>query len=184
MFVMFATVAVLVAFGVHFYFYRRLVVGPNLPAPWRRRVTVAIILLGAGLPLALILPRLLPVGVTRIVLLGDSLPDVDVLDLCRAVRGLDGCVADALPMIVVTNGEGLDRAAGSAAGVSDWFVEPFSTIYARTRIRTWDLCGTTPTKQPGDSVFSDVSFISPSCWSCFQSTIASAGLCLFIVKPH
>jgi phosphoribosyl 1,2-cyclic phosphodiesterase/CheY-like chemotaxis protein len=72
-----------------------------------------------------------------VVLVSDTLPGVGVLDLCRAVRGLDGCAANDMPLIVVSNGGDLDRAAGAAAGVSDWLVAPFSTVYARTRLRTW-----------------------------------------------
>jgi phosphoribosyl 1,2-cyclic phosphodiesterase/CheY-like chemotaxis protein len=72
-----------------------------------------------------------------VVFLGHPLPDFKVLDLCRAVRGLNGCGGHGVAVVVASDGHDLDRAAGIEAGVTDWFVAPFSTIYARTRLRTW-----------------------------------------------
>ena len=72
-----------------------------------------------------------------LMLLGNDLPGTDILDLSQAVRALDGGIADALPLIVVSNGTDVDRTAGTDAGITDWFVTPFSVVYARTRLRTW-----------------------------------------------
>lgn len=72
-----------------------------------------------------------------LLLLGDDLPDADILHLSQAIRELEGCTADALPLIGVLDNADLDRAAGTDAGITDWFVTPFSIVYARTRLRTW-----------------------------------------------
>ena len=42
-------------------------------------------------------------------------------------------------VIVAADESETDRAAGAQAGVTDWLVAPFSTFYARTRIRAWAL---------------------------------------------
>ena len=72
-----------------------------------------------------------------LLLLGDDPPDFDILELCRRIRGLDGGSFKALPLLVVSDNPDFDRSEGSEAGISDWFVNPFSTVYARTRLRTW-----------------------------------------------
>lgn len=40
-----------------------------------------------------------------------------------------------MPVIVVAAQD--DNAAGADAGVTDWLVEPFSSVYARARVRAW-----------------------------------------------
>jgi hypothetical protein len=66
-FALFFTFMLLLVTGVHWYFWRRLVVGPALPAPWRLVAGVAIIVAAASLPLAMILSRALPQEVARVV---------------------------------------------------------------------------------------------------------------------
>ena len=66
-FAIFFTFMLLLVTGVHFYFWRRLVVGPALPPPWRTVAGVAIVALAASLPLAMFLSRALPQEVARIV---------------------------------------------------------------------------------------------------------------------
>jgi phosphoribosyl 1,2-cyclic phosphodiesterase/CheY-like chemotaxis protein len=72
-----------------------------------------------------------------LLLLGDDPPDVDLLELCRRIRSMSSAPAETLPLIVVSDDPDLDRTAGVAAGITDWFVKPFSIVYARTRLRTW-----------------------------------------------
>lgn len=75
-----------------------------------------------------------------LVLLGRHLGGADGLALCRALRKHASAHAAALPIVMVaaTSAEA-DRPAGADAGVTDWLVPPFSTLYARTRIRAWAL---------------------------------------------
>jgi phosphoribosyl 1,2-cyclic phosphodiesterase/DNA-binding response OmpR family regulator len=71
-----------------------------------------------------------------LLLLGRRLGGRDGLELCRAARAQ----APELPIVMVASAEReADRAAGAAAGVTDWLVAPFSTVYARTRIGAWAL---------------------------------------------
>lgn len=74
-------------------------------------------------------------GSPSLIILGEHLPTISTLELCRQIRGIG--MADTLdvPIIIVAQHEDLD--AGAAAGVSDWLVQPFSSTYARTRIRAW-----------------------------------------------
>jgi phosphoribosyl 1,2-cyclic phosphodiesterase len=55
----------------------------------------------------------------------------DPLALCAKIRAQ---YVD-IPIIVVADAE--DREAGARAGVTDWLLLPFSSAYARTRIRAW-----------------------------------------------
>ncbi len=62
----------------------------------------------------------------------------DGLEVCRALRRGAGAYGEDVPVVIVAPREDpADRAAGAAAGVSDWLVQPFSSIYARTRMRAW-----------------------------------------------
>jgi CheY-like chemotaxis protein len=73
-----------------------------------------------------------------LLLLGRRLGGRDGLELCRGLRKDAG--GSDLPIVIVADGEAeADRAAGAEAGVTDWLVAPFSTLYARTRIRAWAL---------------------------------------------
>jgi GAF domain-containing protein len=59
---------------------------------------------------------------------------VDGLQACRAIRHL---ASDQVPVIMIATET--DVAAGAAAGVTDWLVNPFTESYARTKIRAWVL---------------------------------------------
>ncbi len=75
-----------------------------------------------------------------VLLLGRRIGGGDGLEVCRELRKTAGAQAADLSIVVVAATEAeVDRAAGSAAGVTDWLVAPFSTLYARTRIRAWAL---------------------------------------------
>ena len=55
------------------------------------------------------------------------------LELCAKIRSLHA--AADVPIIIVTDAP--EMHPGAAAGVTDWLIWPFSTAYARTRIRAW-----------------------------------------------
>lgn len=57
----------------------------------------------------------------------------DPLELCTKIRRLKA--TRDVPIIVVADVE--DCQGGIAAGVTDWLVRPFSSAYARTRLRAW-----------------------------------------------
>jgi phosphoribosyl 1,2-cyclic phosphodiesterase/DNA-binding response OmpR family regulator len=74
-----------------------------------------------------------------VLLLGRRIGGRDGLEVCRTLRAGPAGGA-ALPIVIVATDEAeTDRAAGAQAGVTDWLVAPFSTLYARTRIRAWAL---------------------------------------------
>jgi phosphoribosyl 1,2-cyclic phosphodiesterase/CheY-like chemotaxis protein len=71
-----------------------------------------------------------------LLLLGRRLAGRDGLELSRAILE----EAPDVPIVMVAAAEAdADRAAGAAAGITDWLVAPFSMLYARTRIRAWAL---------------------------------------------
>src|SRR5262249_7588861 len=57
----------------------------------------------------------------------------DPLKFCKNLRAHEA--TRDIPVIVVADIE--DPEAGTAAGVTDWLIRPFSSAYARTRIRAW-----------------------------------------------
>jgi ribonuclease BN (tRNA processing enzyme)/CheY-like chemotaxis protein len=86
--------------------------------------------------------RLSRVARPALVILDQNLPGLGGLETCRAIRGTGTAHARDVPIVVMAQQE--DTAAGVAAGVTDWLVGSFSTVYARTRIRAWLLrvrCG-------------------------------------------
>lgn len=70
-----------------------------------------------------------------LVLLDHHLLEGGGLEACRAIRGLGTARAREVPVVVLARHE--DLAAGAAAGVTDWLIEPFSASYVRTRARAW-----------------------------------------------
>jgi CheY-like chemotaxis protein len=58
---------------------------------------------------------------------------LDPLKLCAKIRSLP--TAADIPIIIVADAQELQL--GMAVGVTDWLIRPFSTAYARTRIRAW-----------------------------------------------
>jgi len=65
MFLLFFSIALLILGGVHFYFFRRLVVAPMLPPPWRTVVKVTLIGLTFSFPLTFFLGRTLDINLAR-----------------------------------------------------------------------------------------------------------------------
>ena len=80
-------------------------------------------LLGEERPPLVVLARRLPAD------------GADALEVCRVIRGSGTAHAREVPVIVVATAR--QEEAGAAAGVTDWLVEPFSAVYARTRVRAW-----------------------------------------------
>ncbi len=66
-----------------------------------------------------------------LVILDRDTPGAGGLELCRSIRALGDEHAREVPIILVAPDAGAD------ADVTDWLVTPFSTEYARTRIRAW-----------------------------------------------
>ena len=58
----------------------------------------------------------------------------DGIALCHEISKTE---ADRLPVVIVAERE--EAAAGAAAGVTDWLIMPFTSSYARTKIRAWIL---------------------------------------------
>jgi CheY-like chemotaxis protein len=67
-------------------------------------------------------------------LLEHDIARIDGMNMCRAIRQTDG---NELPVVMIAARE--DLAAGTAAGVTDWLIKPFTASYARTKIRSWVL---------------------------------------------
>jgi phosphoribosyl 1,2-cyclic phosphodiesterase/CheY-like chemotaxis protein len=78
--------------------------------------------------------RLAQTDKPSLIILERRLPGVDGLETCRAIRETTDPNGE-VPIIVAAAQEDID--AGVAAGVTDWLIEPFSSIYARTRMRAW-----------------------------------------------
>lgn len=84
--------------------------------------------------------RMIEAARPSLLLLGRRIAGRDGLEVCRAIRKSAAWPARDLPIVIVaTDDAEADRAAGTEAGVTDWLVAPFSTLYARTRIRAWAL---------------------------------------------
>jgi phosphoribosyl 1,2-cyclic phosphodiesterase/DNA-binding response OmpR family regulator len=59
---------------------------------------------------------------------------VDGMAVCHAIQEIKD---RETPVVMVATQE--DQGSGTASGVSDWLVRPFSSSYARTKIRAWVL---------------------------------------------
>lgn len=90
----------------------------------------------------------LSLGTPDVVLLDLGLPDMDGLDLCKALRGLS-----LVPIIIVSaRGDELDRVLGLELGADDYVVKPFSLRELTARIKAVtrrslgdaDVIGSTP----------------------------------------
>jgi predicted MPP superfamily phosphohydrolase len=66
-FLVFLLVSVAILGAMHAYLWARLVRDPALPEPWRRIATIALVLLGLAVPLAMAAMRLAPRPIDRIV---------------------------------------------------------------------------------------------------------------------
>jgi hypothetical protein len=59
------------------------------------------------------------------------------MDICQAIRR-QGDDEHLLPVVMVTEQEDQESDA-AAAGITDWLIKPFTSAYARTKIRAWVL---------------------------------------------
>src|SRR5262249_31125628 len=59
---------------------------------------------------------------------------LNAMGACRAIRQTND---RETPVVVIATHE--DSEAGAANGVSDWLIKPFTSSYARTKIRAWVL---------------------------------------------
>jgi len=89
-----------------------------------------------------------------LVLLQREFDGRDSIELCRAIRGMDGSdIATPVVVIVASRQEEMDEVAGVRAGVTDWLLWPFKETYARTRMHYWVLrqaCRWLPAALPED----------------------------------
>ena len=69
-----------------------------------------------------------------LVVLDEDLPDMGAVQACRTLRR-EGILEGDVPVIVTTSRH--ETAGTRTAGVTEWLERPFSTIYARARIRSW-----------------------------------------------
>jgi phosphoribosyl 1,2-cyclic phosphodiesterase/CheY-like chemotaxis protein len=69
-----------------------------------------------------------------LVLLDEHLGDMGAVQTCRTLRR-EGILDGDVPIIVTTYRH--ETAESRTAGVTEWLERPFSTIYARARIRSW-----------------------------------------------
>jgi phosphoribosyl 1,2-cyclic phosphodiesterase/CheY-like chemotaxis protein len=79
--------------------------------------------------------RLFAASQPSLVILDEHLPGMGGLEVCRAIRSAATVHAREVPIVIAAQQE--DTAAGVEAGVTDWLVGSFSTVYARTRVRAW-----------------------------------------------
>ena len=64
-------------------------------------------------------------------------PRINGMDMCRAICRQANDDEHRLPVVMVAEQE--DQDSGAAAGVTDWLIKPFTSAYARTKIRAWVL---------------------------------------------
>lgn len=76
-------------------------------------------------------------GTPSLIFVGDNDPEIDPVQLCRELRGLQSETDQKVPIIVITDQSQVDSERGDAAGVTDWLTRPFSVQYARSRMRAW-----------------------------------------------
>jgi phosphoribosyl 1,2-cyclic phosphodiesterase/CheY-like chemotaxis protein len=75
-------------------------------------------------------------GLSLVILEHDP-PRINGVDMCRAIRRQASDDQHRLPVVMVAGEE--DQEPGAAAGVTDWLIKPFTSAYARTKIRAWVL---------------------------------------------
>lgn len=88
-----------------------------------------------------------------LVLAAGDLPGGGGAALCRALRAGKLPQCSDVPVVLVADERSVEPSMGAHDGVTDWLSPPFSTIYARTRIRAWCLrraCRWQPAAVPDD----------------------------------
>ncbi len=70
-----------------------------------------------------------------LVIVEQSLSGNDNFAVCRALRRAEPGDGNDVPVVILASEE--SRAAGQAAGVTDWLTPPFSPTFARTHMQAW-----------------------------------------------
>jgi phosphoribosyl 1,2-cyclic phosphodiesterase/DNA-binding response OmpR family regulator len=79
--------------------------------------------------------RLVQADEPSLILLERHLHGVDSLETCAEIRRSSSANCVEVPIVIIAAQEEVE--AGIAAGATDWLIKPFSTLYARTRMRAW-----------------------------------------------
>jgi CheY-like chemotaxis protein/phosphoribosyl 1,2-cyclic phosphodiesterase len=73
-----------------------------------------------------------------LILLDWTMPGLDGLSVCRALRESDDPRLNAVPVVLVTaHTTAEETAAGFDAGVSDYIIKPFKASHVRSRVEAW-----------------------------------------------
>jgi DNA-binding response OmpR family regulator len=73
-----------------------------------------------------------------LILLDWTMPGMDGLEVCRALRGDADPRLNAVPVVLVTaHGSAEETAIGFDAGVTDYIVKPFKATHVRSRVESW-----------------------------------------------
>ena len=81
--------------------------------------------------------RFIANGRPSLVILEHAPPRIHGIEMCRAIRQEENDKKHKVPVVIVAAHE--DQALGAAAGVTDWLIKPYTSAYARTKIRAWVL---------------------------------------------
>jgi CheY-like chemotaxis protein/phosphoribosyl 1,2-cyclic phosphodiesterase len=80
-----------------------------------------------------------------LILLDWEMPDMDGLQVCRALRADAALGLAAVPIILLTARTGLeDTKGGFEAGANDYVTKPFTPAHLRSRVREWLARGSSP----------------------------------------
>jgi CheY-like chemotaxis protein/phosphoribosyl 1,2-cyclic phosphodiesterase len=73
-----------------------------------------------------------------LILLDWTMPGMDGLEVCRALRQADDPRLNAVPVVLVTaHTTAEETAAGFDAGVTDYIIKPFKATHVRSRVESW-----------------------------------------------
>src|SRR2546428_2376586 len=73
-----------------------------------------------------------------LILLDWTMPGMDGLEVCRALRESDDPRLNAVPIVLITaHTSAEETAAGFDAGVTDYIVKPFKPAHVRSRVESW-----------------------------------------------
>jgi CheY-like chemotaxis protein/phosphoribosyl 1,2-cyclic phosphodiesterase len=84
-----------------------------------------------------------------LILLDWEMPDMDGLQVCRALRAEAALGLDAVPIILLTARTGAaDTKGGFEAGANDYVTKPFTPAHLRSRVREWLARSASPPTSP------------------------------------
>jgi phosphoribosyl 1,2-cyclic phosphodiesterase/CheY-like chemotaxis protein len=70
-------------------------------------------------------------------ILEHEVPRIDGIKICRAIREIEEDPAHRLSVVMISSKQ--NSPTGAVAGVTEWLIKPFTSSYARTKIRAWAL---------------------------------------------